>query len=132
MGPFFLSHEEFWAWFHLDKKTVATTDQQQKQQLQQPSNVKRVKTRHEQVADISTITHKRYICLYGKHRPGKKTKVWEGDGYLSITTNNMGHLCDLRGRLLEEPTVMDEVDFESGDEIQIGDMEVQIVDLDET
>jgi hypothetical protein len=123
MDPFYLSHDEFWDWFHQDKKTVSTEP-----------NVKRMKTRHEKAAalDISTTTKKRYLCLYGKHRPGKKTKVWEGDGYLSITTNNMGHLCTLQGRLLEDPVLMDQVSFKSGEEIQIGDMEVQIVDLDET
>lgn len=122
MEPFYLSHDEFWDWFHQDKKSVITEP-----------GPKRLKTAHKpEVQDISTITRKRFICLYGKHRPGKKTKVWEGDGYLSITTNNMGHLCDLKGRLLEDPTVMEEINLESGDEIQIGETEVQIVDLDET
>lgn len=125
MDPFYLDHETFWRWFHQDKTTVSTTTE---------PNAKRIKTRHEHVVNTEepAVFRKRYICLYGKHRPGKKTKVWEGDGYLSITSNDMGHLCDLRGRLLEEPTVMEEVNLESGEEIQIGDMEVQIVELDET
>uniref|UniRef100_A0A6G1S6V8 5'-3' DNA helicase ZGRF1-like N-terminal domain-containing protein n=1 Tax=Aceria tosichella TaxID=561515 RepID=A0A6G1S6V8_9ACAR len=122
MEPFCISHEEFWEWFHKDKQTVPIAE----------PTVKKIKTRHEQAVDISAITQKRYICLYGKHRPGKKVKVWEGDGYLSITSNNIAHLSDLRGRLLEEPEVLEEINLESGDEIQIGDMEVQIVDLDET
>lgn len=77
---------------------------------------------------MSLNSRKRYICMYGKHRPGKKTKVWEGDGYLSITTNNMGHLVDLKGRLLEEPLYMEEIEFDYGQEIRFGDMEVQILE----
>lgn len=65
-------------------------------------------------------------------RHGKKDKVWEGDGYLTLV-DRMAHLCDLRGRMLEEPTLLDEVDHgcvvDLG-ELVIGNHEVQVIELD--
>lgn len=68
--------------------------------------------------------------MFGKHRPGKKSKVWEGDGYLTII-NGVAHLSDERGRILEEPIILDDIDMQavqSHSEILIGTTEVQIVD----
>lgn len=103
-----------------------------------PSN-KRMKTtesskiRHIMETEAAERTDKRYVVLFGRHRPGKKTKVWEGDGYLSLV-NGIAHLCDLKGRMIEEPTLLDDVDLklvEDQSDVLIGNTDVQIVEVDE-
>lgn len=74
----------------------------------------------------------RYIIMWGPHKPGKKNKVWEGDGYLSLI-GQMAHVSDLKGRLLEDPTILDDVDLrivEDMGELMIGNTEIQIVESD--
>lgn len=103
-----------------------------------PSASKKMKTgeptkiRHISETLASERCDKRYIVMYGRHRPGKKNKIWEGDGYLTLL-NGVAHLCDLKGKMVEEPTVLDEVDLQmirDESDIIIGNTEVQIVEAD--
>lgn len=155
-----MTHDEFWAWFnrdqsqdeHLAKQTNQVTNTKIRyptsntvtnrncdpiESNDEPSN-KRVKTkdsriRHIMETEAASRIDKRYVVLYGRHRPGKKTKVWEGDGYLSLV-NGIAHLCDLKGRMVEEPTLLDDVDLqlvEDQNDLMIGNTDVQIVEVDE-
>ena len=114
--PFFISGEEFWDLFN-SKEPLATSKKKQK-------------TKH--IDEHSLKRDARYVIMFGRHRPGKKTKVWEDDGYLTLV-GQMAYLSTCNGRMLEEPTLLDEFDMklvkERG-ELLIGNTEVQIVDED--
>lgn len=161
MESFYLSHDEFWTWFNRDTSRDGQLSRQPnklntipssratsnilsmnrtndlRDSSDAPSN-KRQKTspakiRHIMETEAADRTDKRYVVLYGRHRPGKKTKVWEGDGYLSLV-NGVAHLCDLKGRMLEEPTLLDEIDLqlvEDQSDLLIGTTDVQIIEVDE-
>lgn len=144
MEPFYISHEEFWGWFNRDPSAdarifnesarVSNLKSRAKPQglsddllADQPKENKRMKT-----IDIKSDLAKRYAVIYGRHRPGKKSKVWEGDGFLSMI-GQMAHLSDSRGRMLEEPTLLDGDDMNSVQEMRellIGSTEVQILEPD--
>ena len=82
--------------------------------------------------EAGTRFDNRYIIMYGPHKPGKKTKTWQGDGYLTMI-GQMAHVCDLKGRMLEEPTILDDIDYKSVEdmeELMIGNTEIQIIELD--
>lgn len=164
MEPFYLSHDQFWAWFDrdpaLDAQVSSVTKQLQNfartrplskgenhgrsievnslPPCEAPSNSKKMramesKVRHISETPASERADKRYIVLYGKHRPGKKNKVWEGDGYLTLL-DGTAHLCDLKGRMVEEPTILDDVDLQlinDESDILIGNTEVQIIEVDQ-
>lgn len=74
----------------------------------------------------------RYIIMYGRHKPGKKTKTWEDDGYLSLV-GQIAYVTDMRGRLLEEPTLLGPEDLKAVEdmaELLIGKTEVQVIEED--
>lgn len=88
--------------------------------------------RHIVETEASVRCDSRYVIMYGKHRPGKKAKVWEGDGYLSFV-NGVAHLSDLKGKILEEPIILDDVDMglvQDLGELMIGNTEVAVVEQD--
>lgn len=157
METFYLSYDEFWDWFNRenDDLILAGSDQESNQrtrvrnysdqfhkigeksdEFSSPKNNKRprmdTKPRHIVETEAAHRVDARYIIMYGPHKPGKKNKVWEGDGYLSLV-GQIAHLCDLKGRMLEEPTYLDDIDHsivqEMG-ELLIGNTEVQVVDID--
>lgn len=143
METFYVNSEQFWDWFNReeDPPNPNETSSQNKfsrnndQQLKSPKG-KRIKTENKPktIGDTEAAdrTDARYIILYGPHKPGKKNKVWESDGYLSLV-GQMAHLCDLRGRMLEEPTILDDVDLKAVaelGELTIGNTEVQVIELD--
>jgi len=128
METFYISHEQFWNWFDEQDRIETFEPRAQlaniRTKVQEPSK-KRVK-----VAPPSDIDRK-YVIMYGRHRPGKKNKVWEGDGYLYMS-GQMAFVSNLQGRRLEEPTLLDEEDYnevKNLGEILIGDTEVQIVEV---
>lgn len=150
METFYVTPEQFWNWFNreddqstfqddrpLGNKSRGKNQRLPNEQLEDVSTgCKRQKTdtRPKNITDTeaATRTDSRYFILYGRHKPGKKNKVWEGDGYISLV-GQMAHVCDLRGRLLEEPTVLDEVDYklvEDLGELIIGNTEIQVVEPD--
>lgn len=133
METFYVTRDEFWDWFNRDDtETIKNPKTRTKSQFDS-SNGKRLK--RDQISrsiDLSEETNSRYSIMYCRHKPGKKTKTWEGDGYLTLV-NQMAHLCDLRGRMLEEPTVLDDIDYKAVEELGelvIGNTEVQVVELD--
>lgn len=128
MEAFYITHDEFWDWFNRDyEDEVAPTNNGKRLKRE----VKE-KPRSIQETEAGVRTDTRYSIMYCPHKPGKKTKVWTGDGYLSMV-NRMAHLCDLRGRMLEEPTVLDDIDYRAVEELGeliIGNTEVQVVEID--
>lgn len=160
MDTFFIEPEKFWDLFNqpdLDslpgsskntksrgsrsnvaKQTVESSSDDQIEDNYGQSYGKRMKTDETNKPRILAETEagsrfdQRYIVLWGPYKPGKKNKVWEGDGYLTLI-GQIAHLSDLRGRLLEEPTLLDDVDYKSVEEmgeLMIGNTEVQIIELD--
>lgn len=148
METFYVTYDEFWDWFNRDEDALDTDVSKNpkartKFQLDSSSNLsdpfnngKRLKRdqkpRSIGETEAGVRADARYSIMYCRHKPGKKTKVWEGDGYLSLV-NQMAHLCDLRGRMLEEPTVLDDIDYKAVEELGellIGGTEVQVVELD--
>lgn len=160
METFYITHEEFWDWFNRVEephtreqdrfiRSFNTNSRMRAQRTNSEDStdgvmttkstsygVKRQKIdnkpRHIVETEAASRTDTRYVIMWGRHKPGKKTKVWEGDGYLSLV-GQMAHLCDLRGRMLEEPTVLDEIDYKTVEdlgELMIGNTEVQVVELD--
>lgn len=154
METFYLTHEDFWNWFNRDlseddkytfdlnqpkvrtKSTRDNLDSEVSATTGHGFGVKRHrpegKPRNICETEAATRTDCRYVILYGRPRPGKKNKVWEGDGYLSLV-GQMAHLCDLKGKMLEEPTYLDDIDLKSIEdlsELTIGSTEVQVVELD--
>ena len=136
-----MSHEEFWDWFDRDpSKTL--DDSNKRVRIDQHNNAKEAKMmgpkretkiRHIRETEAGTRADARYCIMHGRQRPGKKNKVWEDDGYLTLV-GPIAHLCDLKGRMLEEPTLLDDVDLETVrelGELLIGTTEVQVVELDE-
>lgn len=150
MEAFYLTYEEFWKWFNRDpseddRYTFDTNQPKLRSRLtrdnqfpseNQVTGIKRPrsegKPRSILETEAATRTDARYIIMYGRPKPGKKNKVWEGDGYLSLV-GQMAHLCDLKGRMLEEPTYLDDIDLKSIEdfgELTIGGTEVQVVEAD--
>jgi len=135
MEPFYLSYDEFWEWFNRErepKRIKTSCEPANTPTITLPSKTKKP-VRHIADTEASIKYDSRYVIMYGKHRPSKKSKVWEGDGYLTFV-NGVAHLSDLRGRILEEPTILDDVDMESVKnlgELMIGNTEVQVVDSDQ-
>lgn len=141
METFYVTPQEFWEWFDRNDVSQPLSDYQAtsiKTDTKSPRSVKRIKTDHSKPirhiieTEAAQRTDSRYVILYGPHKPGKKTKNWTGDGYLSLV-GQMAHVCDLKGRMLEEPTLLDDVDLkmvEDLGELLIGSTEIQIVELD--
>lgn len=152
METFYITYEQFWDWFDRDESQDFTETDQivgaksrsrqeptdgQNDFNSKPNQNKRMRMENRPPKTImeteaGSRSDARYVILYGTHKPGKKNKVWEGDGYLTLV-DRMAHLCDLRGRMLEEPTLLDEVDHgcvvDLG-ELVIGNQEVQVIELD--
>lgn len=144
-----MTYEEFWNWFNRDpseddKYTFDINPPKSRNKLPRENQdlgdsatgVKRHrsegKPRTILETEAATRTDSRYVIMYGRPKPGKKNKVWEGDGYLSLV-GQMAHLCDLKGRMLEEPTYLDDIDMKSIEdlgELTIGGTEVQVVEAD--
>lgn len=121
MDTFYITYQEFWDRFDRDGRP----EEEDKDFIEEPpvERVKRLKVEEKS---------KRYVILYGRRKPGKKNKVWEKDGFLTLV-GQMAHLSDLRGRLLEEPTLLDELELKTIQdlgELTIGDTEVQVIELD--
>lgn len=156
MEPFFISHEEFWDWFNRDisndpqlmleanqkasrgpKQRSLSDVRNQQVNSDEGSSVKKMKTTGRRTRSIleteaASGGDVRYLVMFGRHRPGKKNKVWEGDGYLTLV-GDTAHLFDLKGKMLEEPTVLDEIDLKSVQdfgELLIGETEVQVEEID--
>lgn len=154
METFFLTYDDFWNWFNRDpseddkytfdvcqtkprnKLPRSNRDQDERTSTGSGFGVKRHrsegKPRNIIETEAATRTDCRYAILYGRTRPGKKNKVWEGDGYLSLV-GQMAHLCDLKGKMLEEPTYLDDIDLKSIEELGellIGETEVQVIEVD--
>lgn len=120
----FIDYDQFWNWFDRPFESYVQT-----QATRRPSSNE----------SENTVGHsfkrpkqgsRRYSILYGRQRAGKKTKVWEADGYLTLV-GQVAHVCDLKGRLLEEPTLLDEADFDSVinlEELAVGKTEVQVIE----
>lgn len=133
METFYVTFDQFWDRFDNDEQPETTY------QSSPPSMArKRMKMESNKpprtIAEVEAVSkvNGRYIIMYGRHKPGKKTKVWEGDGYLTLV-GQMAHLSDLRGRMLEDPIVLDDIDYgivKDLGELVIGNTEVQVVDLD--
>lgn len=145
METFFITHEEFWQWFEREdtqefSESSGRSFGAKSKDLSLSTNDnfghdgwsnnahgnKRLKT------DMRPPSSgERYDILYGPHKPGKKTKIWAGDGYLTLV-GQMAHLCDLRGRMLEDPVILDEIDYEAVKglgELVVGNTEVQVIEL---
>lgn len=134
METFYISPDQFWDWFDRQElearddepktKRARVEQQQQQQQSTKPRSIRET--------EAALRVDARYIILYGAHKPGKKNKIWSNDGYLTLV-GQTAHLCDLKGRMLEEPMILDEIDLklvqELG-ELTIGSTEVQVVELD--
>lgn len=148
METFYVTYDEFWEWFNREadppeleanrnhKARTKSQFNQSNDLNDNPSNGKRMKRdmgpRSIGETEAAFTADARYSIMYCRHKPGKKTKVWEGDGYLSLV-NQMAHLCDLRGRMLEEPSLLDDIDYRAVEELGelvIGNTEVQVVELD--
>lgn len=125
METFYITYDQFWDWFNREDdpptRQLASPPQQQ-------SSSKRLKKDHPRV--ITEPTNDKYIIMYCRHKPGKKHKVWEGDGYLSLS-GRTAYITDLRGRLMEDPTCLDDIDFDivkDLGELTIGNLDVQVVE----
>lgn len=129
METFYVTYDKFWEWFDRENDSFQEEEVSYKKDLGQSEPAsKRVKL--DRIQPPSNAT--RYIILYGRHKPGKKNKTWECDGYLSLA-GQTAHLCDLKGRMLEEPTLLDEVDYKlvtDLGELVIGNTEVQVIEID--
>lgn len=156
METFYIEPDKFWEIFNKNDDLLEPT-RAMKNRYRQPTSMERNREGYE--ANSSDLTenygkrikksdHKpprvlaeteaafrsdtRYAVLWGRHKPGKKTKNWEGDGFLSFV-GQMAHLSDDRGRMLEDPAILDDIDYKTVKElgeILIGDTEVQVVELE--
>lgn len=158
MDTFYIEPERFWEIFNSNDDTVDTGRYpKQRYRLQPDNNVdsnesyktghvkqdlygKRMKTIEQKQPRVITETDAasradaRFIIMWARYKPGKKNKVWEGDGYLTLV-GQMAHLSDLRGRMLEDPTILDDIDYKSVEDLGdlvIGGTEVQVVERDKT
>lgn len=128
METFYITPEEFWDWFNRDESQDDTEILHNKPKRMKTDGKARI------ISETEAGSHAdaRYIILYGRHKPGKKTKTWEGDGYLSMV-GQVAHLCDLHGRLLEDPILIDEVDHQEIErlgELTLGSTDVQVIEVD--
>lgn len=138
----FLDPEEFWLWFDrrdnslkLDGKTTTNSDLESNQSYYEINDLqqrpaKKMK-REGQYMDMTGADCTRYKMCWGRHRPGKKTKVWEGDGFITLI-GNMAHVSNEDGRILEEPVVLDEAELEAirdFKELLIGKTEIMVDEL---
>lgn len=155
MQTFYVTHDEFWDWFdrqndddqvkEIDHLKIGTRIKpKQRGQPEDSFNkplspgTKRFKTdgKPKSIFETEALSRgdSRYIIMYGRHKPGKKNKTWEGDGYLTMV-GQVAHVCDLRGKMLEEPTLLDDIDYklvEDLSELTIGNTEVQVLEIDKT
>lgn len=136
METFYVTPQAFWEWFDRDKD--GKEDEEIQELAQRPA--KRAKTDQNQSTKPVSIQDteaairgdSRYVVMYGPHKPGRKNKVWANDGYLTMV-GEMAHLCDLRGRMVEEPTILDEIDYKAVEDMGtliIGGTEISVVDKD--
>lgn len=155
METFYVPRDEFWNWFNRDTANDELIMMESSRAISMKSRFKPNKTpfnkdnlfdeyeqhstkrmrttRHIAETEAAVRSDVRYVVMFGRHRPGKKSKVWEGDGYLSLV-GQMAHLHDLRGKMLEEPTYLDDIDFKTIEdlgELRIGNTEVQVVEVDD-
>lgn len=153
MDSLFIEPEQFWEWFDRTEEVdtlLNQSDNAQKNRLKQPRTTdaayvqntvdqngpKRMKSdfkpRTIQETEAGRGAGKRYVIMYARHKPGRKNKVWEGDGFLTML-GGIAHLCNTQGRLLEEPTHLDDFDLkevEDMGELLIGNTDVQVLELD--
>lgn len=130
METFYITKDGFWEWFNRENDTA--NNKRMKTELKSGNKSENGPPRSIAETEAATRADSRYIILYGRHKPGKKSKTWEGDGYLTLV-GQMAHLCDLRGRMLEEPTILDDIDYklvEDLGELLIGNTEVQVIEVD--
>lgn len=133
METFYVTHDQFWDWFDREEEQIVSNNSNQ---ITKSPSAKRLKTDNKPRTiydtEAAVKVDARYVILYGPHKPGKKNKIWEGDGYLTLV-GQTAHLCDLRGRMLEEPTILDDLDYKvikDCGELTIGNTEVQVIELD--
>lgn len=132
MESLFIEKAEFWSWFNRRDKSndeTAIDFGATKIQPNKPAGqtLKRIRT------DLNVPGSIRYRILWGRHKAGKKHKVWEDDGFLTLI-GRIAHVVDEKGRLLEEPTLIDEIDckeLEDSGEIVIGSTQIQVQEKDE-
>lgn len=128
MDYFYISPEQFWTWFNRGESECDIMLNKNPRQRQMPSD-NQPSNKKPKIVDCRSGS--RYDVLYGRQRPGKKHKVWESDGYLSLL-DKTAYLSDLKGRLLEEPILLDDDDYDSVlnlKELTIGSHDVQVIEL---
>lgn len=155
MDTFYIEPEKFWEWFDRaedDNQLPYQSDSNQRNRSGQTRGATSVITAREageqygpkrmksdfkprtiDETEAGRRSGKRYVIMYSRHKPGRKNKIWEGDGFLTML-GSIAHLCNTHGRLLEDPTHLDEVDLkeiEELGELLIGNTDVQVVELDE-
>lgn len=131
MDTFYITPDEFWIRFNSEEaEQIPTT---KRARLKGPENSWPESYKTESgLYETVPKSGIRYIIMYGRHKPGKKTKTWECDGYLSLV-GQMAYVTDMRGRLLEEPTLLLPEDYDAVKdlgEILVGKTEVQVVEED--
>lgn len=134
METFFVSPDQFWEWFNRPNTTDQPRQNPEPTTPIKPAKRMRIderpKPKHVNETAASNHVDNRYVIMWARPKPGKKNKTWEGDGYLYMA-GQLAHLTDLKGRLLEEPTLLDHMDYqlvEEMGELTIGGLEVQIVE----
>lgn len=129
MDSLFITKEDFWLWFDRENdisSNLPATDFGAAKASQKISANKQANKRIR--LDYECQETAKYKILWGRYKPGKKHKIWEEDGYLTLV-GRMAHVCDEKGRLIEEPTVLDEINYEivkSLGELVLGTTEIQI------
>lgn len=107
----FVDHNAFWNWF--DRPFEPYNQQSSQNAFKRPKQ------------------SKRYSILYGCR--GTKNKIWENDGYITLV-GRMAHVCDLKGRYLEDPAPLSDIDYECVLELgqlEIGKTKIQVVEEDD-
>lgn len=132
METFYIEPTRFWELFNTKEDSIESKIVSRPPN-RQPKYGKRMRT-CESSNPSELIGGVRYIIMWANHKPGKKKIVWEGDGYLTLV-GQMAHLSDLRGRMLEDPTILDDLDCKTVKEcgeLLIGNTEVQIQNVDKS
>lgn len=123
MESLFITPDEFWNWFDREK------DESSSASCPVDFGATKIATnKKKRKIESAPCGSKRYRILWGRHRPGKKHKVWEEDGFLSLF-GTIAHVVDEKGRPIEEPTLLDDTDLEAVrnlGEIVVGNTEIQI------
>lgn len=132
MDTFYVEIERFWDLF--DQTDLVRQPPDIDDKLSFGKRMKRDDRKPRVLAETEACSRfdKRYVIMWGPHKPGKKNKVWEGDGFLTMI-GRMAHVSDLKGRMLEEPTILDDIDYQTVEDmgdLMIGNTEIQIIEVD--